>query len=542
MRYLSFILAVGLVVAVVSPAAAQSPGDTVGLTDYPTQSIGSTGYRVVVDHAGNAHFAWINATSYPTNRQVSYNYYSSDGFAWPGTGTEVSYRNGDCFPQIAVNSGNRAVIVYHNPSANAESVYCAIDAAPGIGSFNYSHLPNRLPGNNRLIWPFLTVDRSNRIHVVATTITDVNTAPQPFGYTRSSDGGISWTTLIAVDTLRTVSPIIVSSPVSNRVAIVYCRPTDTAQSRNDVYYIQSEDGTTWDFIDGKINITEYGHNGDSLFAQSDLDAAYDYNDNLHIAWNARYVVGDRRSDRIFLYHTNTAWDYNSEITYFDFSHTSRCLIEGGNLALSKISIAADSGHDMLYAVYSRFDTSDCAVNNSANGEIYFQQSLNDGADWSEPLDLTNSHTPNCLGPDCASDVYPSMAARVDDYIHIFYECYRWPTQMEPASSIMLYLRLPAGPQGIGESGGLPANFDLSQNYPNPFNARTTIKYSLKNDAGIILSIYNITGQKIATLLEGKQKAGKHQVIWNAIDVSSGIYFARLEMGGHSQSIRMTLLK
>jgi hypothetical protein len=541
MKYLSLILAVGLVVAAISTALAQSPGDTVGLTDYPFQANGSTGHRIAVDNAGNAHFTWTGGTAYPSIRQIFYNYYGAGSFTWPDLGTSISYRNGDGFPQIAVENDDREIIVYHNAAAGAESLICAIDAAPGLAYFAFRHPPNRLSGNSSLLWPYMTVDRINRIHVVATTFTDVNNDPQPFGYTRSTDSGNTWTALAVVDTIRTVSPVIVSSPVSAKVAIVYCHPTDSTKLRNDVFYIQSEDGITWDFINSKINLTEYGQNGDSLFAYTDLAAAYDFNDNLHIVWNARYVVGTRESNRVFLYHTNTNWDYNSEITYVDFSHTSRCQIEGGNLALNKMSIAADSAHNLLYTVYTVFDTSDCAANNSANGEIYFQQSQDDGVSWSAPLDLTNSHTPNCLGPDCASDIYPSLAERVDDYMHLFYECYRWPTQIEPASSILLYLRLPAGGVSVADEP-LPSSFEVSQNYPNPFNARTTIKYSLKEKGTITLSIYNITGQRVAKLMNETQEAGKHQVIWDAGNFSSGIYFARLEASGESRDIRMTMIK
>ncbi len=89
---------------------------------------------------------------------------------------------------------------------------------------------------------------------------------------------------------------------------------------------------------------------------------------------------------------------------------------------------------------------------------------------------------------------------------------------------------------------IPSDPLLTQNYPNPFNAQTTIKYILKNKAEISLSIYNITGRKVATLFEGMREAGDHQVVWNAEDISSGIYFAKLESGEKIQSIRMTLLK
>lgn len=89
---------------------------------------------------------------------------------------------------------------------------------------------------------------------------------------------------------------------------------------------------------------------------------------------------------------------------------------------------------------------------------------------------------------------------------------------------------------------LPLEFRISRNYPNPFNASTTIEFELAAPTHIDLSIYNINGQKIENLIQGSRDAGKHNVVWNAHNVSSGIYFARLEANGISKSIKMQLLK
>lgn len=73
----------------------------------------------------------------------------------------------------------------------------------------------------------------------------------------------------------------------------------------------------------------------------------------------------------------------------------------------------------------------------------------------------------------------------------------------------------------------PKAFSLSQNYPNPFNAITTIRYQLPQPAAVNLSIFNLSGELIKTLINEPQGAGFHLTNWNARGVSSGIYFIRL---------------
>jgi hypothetical protein len=73
----------------------------------------------------------------------------------------------------------------------------------------------------------------------------------------------------------------------------------------------------------------------------------------------------------------------------------------------------------------------------------------------------------------------------------------------------------------------PLGFDLKQNYPNPFSSNTNIDYTLSKPAHVKLAVYNMLGQKIATLVDGEMDAGSHRTTWNAQDVSSGIYFIKI---------------
>ncbi len=95
--------------------------------------------------------------------------------------------------------------------------------------------------------------------------------------------------------------------------------------------------------------------------------------------------------------------------------------------------------------------------------------------------------------------------------------------------------------GIGESGdNLPGVFHLYPNYPNPFNPSTTIRFALPHRTSMTLKVFNSLGQQVATLLEGDQSAGVHDLQFDGSRLSSGMYFYRLQAGDFAQTKRLVL--
>ncbi|KAB2924368.1 MAG: T9SS type A sorting domain-containing protein [Bacteroidetes bacterium] len=95
---------------------------------------------------------------------------------------------------------------------------------------------------------------------------------------------------------------------------------------------------------------------------------------------------------------------------------------------------------------------------------------------------------------------------------------------------------------VRRKDGAPAAFELTQNYPNPFNPATTIRYSLPSAGHAALTVYDILGKEVATLVNGMQNAGTRTASFDASHLPSGIYFARLSSGSYSSVIKMTLMK
>jgi PKD repeat protein len=93
-------------------------------------------------------------------------------------------------------------------------------------------------------------------------------------------------------------------------------------------------------------------------------------------------------------------------------------------------------------------------------------------------------------------------------------------------------------------GAQPQRFvtELGQNFPNPFNPRTTIAFTLASEAHVTLDVFDVSGRRVASLMNETQGAGQHTVDFDASALASGVYFYRLTAGGVVQQRKMILLK
>ncbi len=101
---------------------------------------------------------------------------------------------------------------------------------------------------------------------------------------------------------------------------------------------------------------------------------------------------------------------------------------------------------------------------------------------------------------------------------------------------------PDGVLGVEDNSSIVTQFDLFQNYPNPFNPSTTIKFSVPKETNVKLSVYNVLGQEVAELLNGRIKEGSYEITFDGNKMSSGVYFYRLDAENYSTIKKMILQK
>ena len=93
----------------------------------------------------------------------------------------------------------------------------------------------------------------------------------------------------------------------------------------------------------------------------------------------------------------------------------------------------------------------------------------------------------------------------------------------------------------GESDNIRISVKM-KSYPNPFNPETTISYELSDAANVNVAIFNSLGRQIVSLVNGSQNAGVHQIVWNAVDYSSGLYFIKMNVNGQTFTQQLLLTK
>lgn len=205
-----------------------------------------------------------------------------------------------------------------------------------------------------------------------------------------------------------------------------------------------------------------------------------------------------------------------------------------NLAINASVIKTNSGYDMWYGGHSETEQ---GVPNKSYANIGYARS-SDGINW-EKYYNNPVVSPGSVSPVWSKCYYVPSVYYDGEIFHMWF-C-SWGIQY-----ICIGYATSDTSQATGIENDLlnqvPKEYELFQNYPNPFNPSTTISYSLPKQSQVTLKVYDILGNEIETLDNEEKAAGTHKINFNASNLSSGLYFYKLEAENYVEGKKMILLK
>lgn len=372
---------------------------------------------------------------------------------------------------------------------------------------------------------------------------------------RSTNGGVNWgrqiqvATTILADSLKpnyvyaftgNKQPLAISAGANNKVYGAFQAQMESAFDIERLVYVTSNDGgLTWTdpaFIPGTESL---------MFSTADVyrnfSTLIDAAGNWHVFAIGEDTTEAANSYRIWDFRFNGS-DWN--INKFGFPQMLNEGIAQPGLTNSDEEDVMNSpaiGPDgTLYYAYT-----DVVDTTGAGGDPHLYQyrifvmiSQDNGTTWQGPQWIFED-------ADWASDYPCDMTRTASDKLHFFY---RKGGSYDEYKELN-YLGVPT--QGIKDLivslpepaiSNIPKSHKLFQNFPNPFNPNTTIRFNLKENVHVKLMVYNLLGQKIATLIDKKMVAGEKGIVWYAKGIPSGTYFYRLEAGDYSEVKEMILIK
>ncbi|HEX7343807.1 MAG TPA: T9SS type A sorting domain-containing protein [bacterium] len=574
-------------------------GDTVslGTTWYELQHNGTIGRMVVLDDSGRLHFVWTNGLNSSSSvRHVYYNRIDPPGFqAYPGVGIQVDTSIKAGFTCLAVDDNGVPLPAFHHQTGLSPNPHSAA-AAVSYGTFE---LPWYQGQDLPFIWPRICRKMDGEFLIISTQSMASNTDPmlQTWCTGTFESGAIIYNSQTLLDYTMTVAAEVTASGISNRVAAAWtsCRDegfpfSNGSQYNNDIHMMIDDDGMNLNF-DNWFNLTNFLHpdtsfypdtllaNGDTLRAYTDISLYFDRNDYCHVAFT---TLGFYQLDSLQTISASLIWHWSEERPN-EFKMIANGWIHGPqpgmwNRYAQRPSLGEDPMTGYLYCTYQIFDSSTISAGGYPSGEVCVSVSTDGGQNWSVGRNITNTISPNGAAPgECYSEICPSLAERVDGDCHVLYildydagnsQQANQPEGVATLNSV-IYHRVPVDsipmaplapqypdPGGIpfhvqhmpdttgyrGNPPQAPLRFALEQNTPNPFNPTTAIRFSLENLGSVTLAVYNLRGERVATLANEVYKAGTHTIGFDGADLASGIYIYRLEADGRTMARKMVLLK
>jgi hypothetical protein len=289
-------------------------------------------------------------------------------------------------------------------------------------------------GANLLAYERCFISPTNGDTVYCQSYVNAATATYPIKVNQNGLG--SFAPISHFDTSCSVSPVVVVSPVSKKVAVAYLRPAcdGSCDYLEDCAYFESiNNGDDW--IDGTqwppaiTQATNFGCTGTERCFH-DVSACYDYQDSLHIVY---LTCGfDPEQPGYYQPGVGRLYHYSKKDGITQIHEKIQGTIESGghNCIVAKMSVSAKDpiyhpGGDSIYlfCTWTQFDTSDRSAGNYDNGDIFGTGSFDGGDSWGGIFNLTNTQTPGCAPGNCVSEHWSTMAQNMyDGDLHIDYMC------------------------------------------------------------------------------------------------------------------------
>jgi len=544
---------------------SKSPGVSVvgdaanSFYDWQTNGGDERHVRVLPD--GKVHVVYMGASDRAApggpSRGSYYAYSEDNGATFLNLGRVESIRAG--YPSLDVMSDGRAVVASHTqPAGGVLGTQVSVDALPGFAIFSAFDAP-RAPAE--CIWPRAVVSPSDRV---------------VFYGSSQTTGGNSWNSVDpATGTFASTSNQQVFPGVEGeirgamavspggKIAMILINgfdlpPTDDFGNNNVIMRESTDGGVTFG---DPVNVTNYPSDTVNVRPAFWLSVSALYiGEELHMVWTEvlDQVPNDAGVSYFFTDLRIRHWapSVNGGVpttaARFDTVHFSGALPNGTNhleMDYGVLGVDAEGVLTVAFTGFSGDSTQADPFTGIGYGDIWAVSSADNGLQWGEPTNLTNSVD--------MDDRYPYISPWNEaGKINVFYMsdsiagAFAFGDNAPTSTPDFLFLKVdhPSTEpydfySAVTERGAeLPQGYALAQNYPNPFNPSTEISFSLPAAQKVSLRVFNVAGQEVATLVNGRLKAGEHKLKWNAEGMPSGVYFYRLEAGSFSEVKKMTLLQ
>jgi hypothetical protein len=300
------------------------------------------------------------------------------------------------------------------------------------------------------------------------------------------------------------------------------------------------------------------YRGTGNFASFQVEAVVDANERMHyfsVVCDSPWTLQSRRSI-MEVFQTPTGWSY--KVIAQDLNVNTGLMYPGPTLTDADV---LDQTYNALRPSISRdrqlmtLVWLDAASTTSSDTlpDIWFSWRRIDGANWSTPLNLTQTpgfqeillHAAPLLRFN-GGNSYTLFLSRSYQTGLTTYP----PNNTLPTTIFVGSHTFTAGSSDVPDPEGLPGSYTLSQNYPNPFNPATRIDYTVTKAGPVSIKVFNTLGQEVRTLVDGPVSPGQHSVSFDASALPSGVYIYRMQArqteggqaGSFVESKKMVFLK